>query len=242
MEHKNRILIVEDEVKVVSLVREILTAAGYDISVVYNGENAIEQVAMDSPNLVLLDIRLKGALDGYAVARRLREFSDVPIIMLTGRARESDVVQGFEVGADDYITKPFNSRELLMRICAVLRRTQRNNPAKANDSEIVCDALRIDLARHKVTLEGKEIHLTPTEYNLLHELAYHQNKVLLHEQLLTAVWGAEYQNDVDYLRAYIHTLRQKVELDPNNPKIIQRCPGVGYMLVCDQDQRGEQRS
>ena len=121
-----------------------------------------------------------------------------------------------------------------MRICAILRRSSRGGSAPANESEITCDSLHIDLARHKVSLDGREIHLTPTEYNLLHELAVHANQVMVHEHLLTAVWGAEYQNDVDYLRAYIHTLRQKIEVDPNNPQIIQRCPGVGYVLVCKE--------
>jgi two-component system KDP operon response regulator KdpE len=232
MTHKTRVLIIEDEPKVVNLLREVLVGAGYEISAAFNGENGIERAALDQPDLVILDIRLKESMDGYAVARRLREFSEAPIIMLTAKAREEDVLHGFEAGADDYVIKPFSSKELLMRICAVLRRSQKSPALAPNESEIVCDTLRIDLARRKVTVNGNEVHLTPTEYNLLHELAVHNNQVLLHEQLLTAVWGAEYQNDVDYLRAYIHTLRQKIEADPNNPQLIQRCPGVGYVLVC----------
>ncbi len=233
MSQKSRILIVEDEPKVISLVREVLGAAGYEVSAVFNGENAIQQVALDQPDLVILDIRLAGGIDGFAVAKRVREFSEVPIIMLTGRAKDGDVLHGFETGADDYITKPFNSRELLMRIHAVLRRTQRAGQGTVSESEITCDGLQIDLARRKVSMNGQEIHLTPTEYNLLHVLASHANQVMMHEQLLSAVWGTEYQNDVDYLRAYIHTLRQKLEVDPNSPKLIQRCPGVGYVLVCN---------
>lgn len=234
MSQKARILIIEDEPKVVNLLREVLVGAGYEVSAAFTGENGIERAALDQPDLVILDIRLADSMDGYAVAGRLREFSEVPIIMLTGLAKEGDVLRGFEMGADDYIIKPFNSKELLMRICAILRRASRGSSVAPNDSEIVCDALRIDLARHKVSVDGREVHLTPTEYNLLHELAVHNNQVLLHEQILTAVWGAEYQNDVDYLRAYIHTLRQKIETDPNNPKLIQRCPGVGYVLVCKE--------
>lgn len=235
MSSKAHILIVEDEPKVVNLVREVLLAAGYEVSATFNGNHAIEQVALEQPDLVILDIRLPGALDGYAVAQRLREFSEVPIIMLTAKAMEGDVLRGFETGADDYIIKPFNTKELLMRICAVLRRTNHLPSSMPNESEIVCDSLHIDLARRKVTLAGQEIHLTQTEYNLLHELAIHQNQVLLHEHLLSAVWGPEYKNDVDYLRAYIYTLRQKIELEPHDPKIIQRCPGVGYVLVCKEN-------
>jgi two-component system, OmpR family, KDP operon response regulator KdpE len=231
MTHKTRILIIEDEPKVVNLLREVLGGAGYEISAAFNGENGIERAALDQPDLVILDIRLKESMDGYAVARRLREFSEAPILMLTAKAREEDVLRGFESGADDYVIKPFSSKELLMRILAILRRAQKIPAQSANDAEITCGALRIDLARRKVTVNGGEVHLTPTEYNLLHELAVHRDQVLLHEQLLTAVWGADYQNDVDYLRAYIHTLRQKIEADPNNPQIILRCPGVGYMLV-----------
>jgi two-component system KDP operon response regulator KdpE len=224
------ILIVEDEPKIIQLVREVLTASGFDVVTARNGKNGVEQAALEQPDLVILDILLPGEMDGYDVARRLREFSDVPIIFLTAKTREGDVLRGFDAGADDYITKPFNSKELLARIRAVLHRSQRSG-AHPDDEEIVCSDLRIDLPRHKVTVRGLEIHLTATEYNLLHELAIHRNQVLLHEQLLTAVWGCEYRNDVDYLRAYIHSLRQKIEMDPADPKIIIRCPGVGYSLV-----------
>jgi two-component system KDP operon response regulator KdpE len=226
-----RILIVEDEPKVVHLVREILTASGFEVVTACNGKNAIEQAAMEQPDLVLLDIVLPGSLDGYEVARRLRDFSDVPIIILTGKARDGDMLRGFETGADDYVTKPFNSKELLARIKAVLKRSQRGANTRSAAEEIVCGEIRIDLPRHRVTVHEREIHLTATEYNLLHELAIHHDQVLLHEQLLTAVWGCEYRDDVDYLRAYIHSLRHKIESDPANPKIIVRCPGVGYSLV-----------
>lgn len=226
-----RILVVDDEPKLIHLVREVLAAIGYEILVSCSGENAIQLTALEHPDLILLDIVLTGPIDGYEVARRVREFSDVPIIMLTAKVRESDLLRGFDAGADDYITKPFSSKELLARISAVLKRS-RGETAAPSESIIECGSLKIDLARHRVTVNEKEIHLTPTEYSLLHELAAHKNQVLLHEQLLSAVWGPEYRGDFDYLRAYIRYLRQKIEIDPSNPKIIQRCPGVGYMLVC----------
>ena len=228
-----RILVVEDESKVIYLVREVLVASGYEVTAVTNGELAVERTALDRPDLVILDIVLPGSLDGYGVARRIREFSNVPIIMLTGRVRETDLLHGFEAGADDYITKPFNAKELLVRIAAVLRRSRQGEGSKIEESEIICDQLHIDLARRQVKINGHEIHLTPTEYNLLHELATHPNQVLLHENLLMKVWGEEYRNDIDYLRTYIHTIRQKIETDPAKPKIIQRCPGVGYSFVCN---------
>ncbi|RPI85155.1 MAG: DNA-binding response regulator [Chloroflexi bacterium] len=229
-----RILVVDDEPKLIHLVREVLAAIGYEVIVSCSGENAIQLTALEHPDLILLDIVLTGPIDGYEVARRVREFSDVPIIMLTAKVRESDLLRGFDAGADDYITKPFSSKELIARISAVIKRS-RGETAAPSESIIVCGSLKIDLARHRVTIAEKEIHLTPTEYSLLHELAVHKNQVLLHEQLLSAVWGPEYRGDFDYLRAYIRYLRQKIEIDPSNPKIIQRCPGVGYMLVCSSD-------
>jgi len=228
-----RILVVDDEPKLVRLVREVLTAIGFDVMSTGSGENAVEMAALERPDLIVLDVVLSGAMDGYEVTRRVREFSDVPIIMLTAKVREADLLRGFDVGADDYLTKPFSSKELLARVRAVLKRARRE-PAAPVESEIVCGELRIDLARRHVTVAGKQVQLTPTEYNVLHELASHRNQVLLHEQLLTAVWGTEYRDDLDYLRAYIRYLRQKLEPDPANPKLIVTSPGVGYMLVCPE--------
>jgi two-component system KDP operon response regulator KdpE len=182
----------------------------------------------------VLDILLAGEMDGFEVARRVREFSSVPIIMLTAKARESDLLRGFEVGADDYLTKPFSSKELLARVRAVLKRS-RQEAAGQTEAEINCGPLRIELARRRVTRDGQEIRLTRTEYNLLHELASHLNQVLLHERLLTAVWGFEYRDDLDYLRAYIRYLRHKLETDPANPQLIVTSPGVGYMLECPEE-------
>ena len=163
------------------------------------------------------------------MARQVREFSEVPIIMLTARVEEADLLQGFDAGADDFITKPFSSKELLARIRAVLKRSSREEPTVA---EIVCGDLQIDLARRRASRKGENIRLTRTEFNLLHELAAHHNQVLLHDQLLTAVWGPEYRDDLDYLRAYIRYLRRKLEIDPSNPRYIVTYQGVGYMLEC----------
>ena len=228
---KPRILVVDDEPKLVHLVREVLSVAGFDVLSTSSGEGAVEMIALEQPDLGLLEIILSRTMDGYQVARRVREFSDVPIIMLTAKAREEDLLRGFESGADDYLTKPFSAKELLARVRAVLKRA-RQEPAARGESEIVCGDLRIDLARRRVTVGGREVQLTPTEYNLLHQLARHRNQVLLHEQLLTAVWGAEYRDDLEYLRAYIRYLRQKLEADPANPKRIVTSQGVGYILVC----------
>ena len=228
-----RILVVDDEPKLVRLVREVLTGTGYAVMSTGRGEDAIQMAAREQPDLIVLDLVLSGATDGYEVARRVREFSDVPIIMLTAKARESDLLRGFDVGADDFLTKPFSSQELLVRVRALLKRARRETAGSVR-SEIVCGELSIDLARHRVTRGEQEIQLTPTEYNLLRVLAEHANQVMLHEQLLTAVWGAEYRDDLEYLRAYIRYLRQKIEENPHEPRYILTTPGVGYMLTCPE--------
>jgi two-component system KDP operon response regulator KdpE len=226
-----RILVVDDEPKLVRLLREVLGATGFQVLSTGRGAEAVELVALEHPDLVLLDIVLAGDVDGYTVARRVREFSDVPIIMLTAKAREADMLRGFDAGADDYLTKPFSAKELLARVRVVLKRA-RHEPVGQAEAELVCGRLRIDQARHRVRVAGQDVHLTHTEYDLLLVLARHRNQVLLHEQLLSAVWGAEYRDDVEYLRAYIRYLRQKLEADPSNPTLIVTSTGVGYMLVC----------
>ena len=228
------ILVVDDEPKLVHLVTEVLTATGFAVLSTAKGGDAIAMIALEQPDLVVLDIALAGDMDGFAVARRVREFSDIPIVMLTAKARESDLLHGFDVGADDYLTKPFSAKELLARIRAVLKRARLETIAPSQAS-IQCGPLRVDLARCRVTMDGQEIHLTRTEYNLLHELATHLNQVLLHEALLTAVWGFEYRNDLDYLRAYVRYLRRKLETEPGNPQLIITQPGVGYMLACREE-------
>lgn len=225
-----RILIVDDEPKLVRLVREILLATGFDVFAASNGDQGIEMVALEQPDLVIMDVMLPGGLDGYQTIRRIREFSEVPIIMLTIKAKEIDLLRGFEAGADDFLTKPFSSKVLLARLRAVLKRSQIGSAA-VHETEIVCGDLRIDLLKRKVTIHEREVHLTPTEYKVLNELARHSNQVMLHEQILSAVWGPEYINDVDYLRSYIHCLRKKLEPEPAHPKLILSNPGIGYMLV-----------
>ena len=154
--------------------------------------------------------------------------------MLTAKARESDMLRGFDIGADDYLTKPFSSKELLARVRAVLDRSRRVTEPVA-EVEIVCGPLAIDVSRRTVRVEGKEVNLTRTEFNLLLELAQNRNRVLFHEQLLTKLWGSEYRDDVEYLRAYIRYLRQKLEPDPANPRMILTSRGVGYLLSCPDE-------
>ncbi len=225
-----RILVVDDEPKLVRLLNEVLSAVGYSVTTASTGKEAIEKTAMEQPDLILLDIVLADEIDGYQVAQEVRKFSEVPIIMLTAKARESDLVKGFESGVDDYLTKPFSSKEMLLRVRAVLKRS-RNEVSEPESSMIDCGRVSIDIARRKVFAGSEEIPLTKTEYDLLLYMAKNCNKVITHEQLLTTVWGAEYLNDVDYLRAYIRYLRRKLEKDPTNPEVIITHQGVGYELV-----------
>jgi DNA-binding response OmpR family regulator len=225
-----KILVVDDEPRLVRLVSEILKAAGYRVISAANGKAATETVALEQPDLVLLDVLLGAGQTGYEVCRSIREFSDVAVIMLTAKATEADILAGFEAGADDYLTKPFSAKELLARVQAVLRRTQR--PGDAVTSGLTCGEIEINFARRTVILRGQPVSLTRTEFELLYQLARNADKVMSHTDLLTSVWGPEYRDDLEYLRAYIRYLRKKLEADPANPLYIVTSPGVGYMLVC----------
>ena len=229
-----KILTVDDEPRVVRLVTEVLSALGYQMIAATRAEPAIEMVALEQPDLVLLDVRLPGDTDGYEICRRIREFSDVAVIMLTAKAQEKDILCGFDAGADDYLTKPFSAKELVARVQAVLRRTKR--PETRTTMTFVCGPLEINFARRTVVMDGKNVSLTRTEYALLRQLALNANCVMLHQDLLTEVWGPEYRDDVDYLRAYIRYLRRKLEPDPSNPQYILTSPGVGYSLSCPEEE------
>jgi len=226
----DKILVVEDAPRVMRLVSEVLRAVGYQVVTAGTGDTALRMAALEQPDLILLDILLPQGMDGLEVCRRLREFSDVPVIMLTAKARDQDVLAGFDAGADDYLTKPFNAKELVARVKAVLRRSQKQGQAAPVHAS--CGDLKINFARRTVSVRGTSVSLTRTEYALLRELALNANRVMLHEDLLTAVWGEEYRSDIDYLRAYVRYLRKKLEPDPSAPQYIVTSPGVGYMLAC----------
>jgi two-component system KDP operon response regulator KdpE len=233
-ETEARIMVVEDEPKVIQLLQQVLRATGFTVMTTNSGEHAIDMAALEQPDLIILDIMLTGPIDGFEAARRIRSFSEVPILMLTAKAREADILNGFEAGSDDYLTKPFSTKEMLARIRALLKRS-RNTVTSAPENLITCGPLQIDTARRRVTLMDEAVHLTRTEYNLLYELARHRNQVMFHDKLLSAVWGPEYRDDVDYLRTFIWQLRVKLEVDPANPAIIMTELGVGYILACPED-------
>ncbi|MBO9309755.1 MAG: response regulator transcription factor [Chloroflexi bacterium] len=223
------ILIVEDEPRVSRYLRSSLQMSGYDALVAPDGVKALELTQENRPDLVLLDLRLP-RMGGLEVLENIRRVSDVPIIVLTANDSEEDKVRALMLGADDYVTKPFGARELQARIVAVLRRYRSAETAAPRATIYENKDLRIDYAARQVTINGKAVHLTPTEYRLLVTMAENTNRVLTHDYLLARVWGAEYADDVHILRATIWRLRQKVESDPTNPKYILNEPGVGYRL------------
>jgi two-component system KDP operon response regulator KdpE len=191
-----------------------------------DGEKALDTVEREHPDLVLLDIAMPG-MDGYEMLRRLREFSDVPVIMLTAKDSVLDKVKGLELGADDYVTKPFDHLELLARVKAVLRRLNMPQPVSRAPSFVSGD-LSVDFASQQVRLRGERVDLTPIEYKLLYHLVRNVGHVLHHETLLAKVWGREYTEEIDYLRVYIRRLRRKLEEDPEQPKYILTERGLGY--------------
>ncbi len=231
---KETILVVDDEPRLVRLVREVLTAVGYRVLSAGECQEALEKVALEQPDLILLDILLPGEMDGYRICSRVREFSTVPIIMLTAKTREVDMLHGFDVGADDYLTKPFSAKELIARVKAVLRRSGAPGQEPVIMADLACGDLAISFTRHKVRVRDNEVTLTPTEFKLLQQLSLNANRVMLHGDLLTKVWGPEYRDDIDYLRTYIRHLRQKIEDSPSEPRYILTTPGVGYMLSCPE--------
>jgi two-component system KDP operon response regulator KdpE len=220
------ILVVDDEPRMVEFITMNLELEGFRVVGAANGYEALEKAAKDMPDLVILDIMMPH-MDGFETLESLRETSQVPVIFLSAKGEEADRIRGLDLGADDYIAKPFSTRELISRIKAVLRRTE---PAPSADrSEIVVDRdLRINFDQRKVIARGQEIRLRPTEYRLLYQLVTNAGKLLTHETLLSRVWGTEYRDEDQYVRLYITYLRQKIEKDPKNPKYILSERGLGY--------------
>jgi len=226
---KYRILVVDDEKRMVGFIRLNLEHDGFEVIEAFNGAQAIERLRDSLPDLILLDIMMPD-LDGFEVLRMVREASAVPVIMLTAKGEENDKVRGLELGADDYITKPFSPRELVSRVRAVLRRGTSLDDKESSRIE-VDERLQLDFGRHEVWVDGKLIKLRPTEYRLLYHLVKNAGWVLTHDQILTKVWGYEYRNEPHYVRLYINYLRKKIEVDPADPQYILTERGVGYRFI-----------
>ena len=224
-----KILAVDDEQRMVRFIQLNLEQDGFQVLTAYNGKEALEQVRTQLPDLILLDIMMPD-INGFEVLKKIREVNNVPVIMLTAKGEEDDRIQGLELGADDYITKPFSPRELVSRIRAVLRRTKAFQEDQVDLIE-VDDRLKIDFSRREVWVDGEKVDLRPTEYRLLYHLVQNAGWVNTHEQLLSKVWGFEYQDEPHYVRLYVNYLRKKLEEDPSNPKYILTERGVGYRFV-----------
>jgi two-component system KDP operon response regulator KdpE len=226
---KKRILVVDDEARMRRFVRMNLDLEGYEVGEAENGLAALTKVRDEIPNLVLLDVAMP-ELDGFETLAHIREFSQVPVIMLTVKGDEEDRIHGLDLGADDYITKPFSPRELLSRIRAVLRRVE---PAKVQAEEplVIDENLAIDFPHREVIVRGQRIRLRPTEYRLLLYLVENAGWVVPQETLLAKAWGPEYRDDAQLLRVYIAYLRQKIEPDLANPRYIFNERGIGYRFV-----------
>jgi len=229
-----KVLVIDDEPDVANLVKMGIAyqRPDYEVSESHSGADALERAARETWDLVILDLTMPG-VDGFTVLGALRGGgSDVPIIVLTARDAEQDRVRGLELGADDYVTKPFSQKELVARMDAVLRRYRAGTEAtRAN--ELVRGELRIDFAQRRVTLRGQHVALTPTEYNLLFQLVTNPGRVMTHRELLKKVWGDEYREEVHYLKVYVGRLRTKLERDPGKPELILTARGVGYRFPAD---------
>jgi two-component system KDP operon response regulator KdpE len=227
---KSRVLVVDDEEQIRKAVGRALAGRDYEVEEVADGEAALTLVAAAPPDLVVLDLNLPG-IDGLEVCRRIRRSSPVPILVLSVREDESDKVAALDLGADDYLTKPFGIGELMARVRALLRRAEAHGLAKATRFSV--DGLEIDLEARRVTREGTEVRLTKTEWNLLEVLSEHPGKLQTHRWLLERVWGIGYSEDLDVLRVFISQLRRKLGEDPGSPRLIATDPGIGYRWLAD---------
>jgi len=225
-----RILVVDDEPRMINFIRMNLEIEGHQVIEAHNGLEALEAVRTKLPDIVLLDVMMP-ELDGFETLRMLREFSTIPVIMLTAKGEENDKVYGLELGADDYISKPFGPRELSSRIKAVLRRADMPSSTPGQAVLKIDDRLSVDFNRREVIVNGERIKLRPTEYRLLYHLIENAGWTVPHDQLLAKVWGYEYRDEAHYVRLYVNYLREKIEEDPSNPKYILTERGVGYRFV-----------
>ena len=220
-----RVLVVDDENSIRRYLRAALSAQGFTVHEAASGEEALSAVLRDRPDIIILDLGLPD-LDGIEITRRLREWSQIPIIILSVREAENDKIAALDAGADDYLTKPFGTGELMARMRVAIRRLT----SKHDEPVLQVDDLKMDLSQHLVTLRGEEVSLTPTEYEILRLLLQNAGKVLTHRQLLTQVWGNAYESEMHILRVNISNLRRKIETDPARPRYLVTEPGVGYRL------------
>jgi DNA-binding response OmpR family regulator len=228
---KYRLLVVDDEARILNFLKSNLSTLGYEIITARNGVEAVEQFHASHPDLILLDI-LMPKMDGFEVLKEVRSFSSVPVIFLSAKGNEQERIRGLDLGADDYIAKPFSPGELVSRIEAVMRRFRPNGPTIPD--QLSLGDVVIDFRAHKVTVRGKLVYMTRLEWLLISELALNADRLMTYEELLVRVWGAEYRDDLQFLRTWISRLRHKIEEKPDDPKIIVTVTKMGYVLKSAQ--------
>ena len=232
---KTMVLTADDDPQLLRLVARNLQLEGYDVLTASDGKQALEQIEAHQPDLVLLDVMMP-KMDGFSVCQRVREFSTVPIIIVTARGQDQDKIRGLDLGADDYLTKPFSVDELLARVRAVLRRTHYTaNENASTRSTATFGEVSIDFTQHLVTRAGKEVTLTPTEYRIISYLAQNAGRVVTQDLLLEHVWGSEYVGESHMLQVNVNRLRRKLEADPAHPRYILTKVGIGYLLAPQSD-------
>jgi len=231
-EDKELILLIEDEPQMRRFLRITLQGHGYRLAEAETGQEGLMQAATRNPDVVLLDLGLPD-VDGLEVTKRLREWTQTPVIVISAREQEQDKVKALDAGADDYLTKPFSAGELMARIRVALRHAVRQSGKQ--EPVFVLQNLRVDLAQRQVFIDEQEVHLTPIEYKLLTVLVRHAGKVITHRQLLQEVWGPAHVSEVQYLRVYMTQLRHKLEVDPTRPRFLMNEPGIGYRLKFDPE-------
>jgi DNA-binding response OmpR family regulator len=227
---KTTILTADDDPQILRLVTRNLELDGYEVIAVSDGQAALEQIEAHAPDLVLLDIMMP-RMDGFTVTQRVREFSSAPIMLLTALGQDQDKIRGLDLGADDYLTKPFSVEELLARVRAVIRRTQFATDAHGLSATTTVGELSIDYTQHLVTMRGREVTLTPTEYRILAYLAQNAGRVITQDLLLEQVWGPEYSGESHMLQVNINRLRRKIEDDHTHPRYLLTKVGIGYLLA-----------
>lgn len=223
------VLVVDDDPRILRFVRTELEAAGFHVLTAQDGVAALKVLEAESPDLIVLDI-LMPVMDGFETLERLRRTSTLPVIILTARASDTDKVRGLDLGADDYLTKPFSAEELIARIRSMLRRIESTDGLRSQPFFSTRTGLTLDFARRKVMLYERQVNLSRTEWQLLSQLAANAGKVMTPEELLTKIWGHEYRNDIQYLRVWISRLRHKIETDPSRPRCLRTVPGIGYVI------------
>jgi two-component system, OmpR family, KDP operon response regulator KdpE len=224
---KHLVLVADDDAPILRLVRTKLQADGYGVITAMNGQEAVKLFERERPDIVVLDLMMP-VMDGYEAMQQIRQSADVPVVILTARSSAPEKIRGLDLGADDYVTKPFNPDELSARIAAVLRRVSGTQPPSTQVLDY--GRLMIDLSQRRIVANGKEVALSRTEWELLYQLASNAGRVMLHAELLSRIWGPEFRDETYYLRTWVSRLRAKLEEDRDDPKLIKTFPGMGYRL------------